>query len=410
VGVCTEIIVGGLVSSNTTAPGLFWPVGSSDRGSAGPGSPPEARRAIVQRTAGTFSKLYCYAESNTNNTTVTFRKNSAAGNQTISIVGTTSGNFQDAVHTDSVVAGDTVDCAVLSTSGGSTAIYAIAVLFDTGTSNTTQRLAIQNFSVLTTPLGASTPTVYGSPGYFTLDTVESHAQFKSKCSGSLKNLQIYVASNGTTAATTLATRINSANGSTVSIAAAVTGNLENTSANDTVSVGTLVDYSLTSSGLAGKTFWPIFVSSEFTNTGNNFLNIGGANNLGVSSGATYGGVTGASGPGGFIESRCQSLFLQPATLSNLGIRVYSTSAPSATLRSRINAANGNLVISIAGNTSGYFEDTTHNDSVAATDEVCLYLATDATPSGVFQFGVVAIQASTPFSYTPHLLCMMGMGG
>jgi hypothetical protein len=60
-------------------------------------------------TTMSYMRLYVTAHSDATNSTAYFRKNNANGNQTISIAGSATGEFEDSVNSDSVGVGDKVN-------------------------------------------------------------------------------------------------------------------------------------------------------------------------------------------------------------------------------------------------------------------------------------------------------------
>ena len=68
----------------------------------------ETNSSVPFHTTTTFSNLRCYIVGNaaTSTSYINFRKNLAAGNQSVSIAAGATGEFIDSVNTDSVTAGD----------------------------------------------------------------------------------------------------------------------------------------------------------------------------------------------------------------------------------------------------------------------------------------------------------------
>ena len=79
------------------------------------------------------------------------------------------------------------------------------------------------------------------------------------------------------------------------------------------------------------------------------------------------------------EANRQVIWRHNATLSGLGCAIPTNSInETSTVRIRINGANGNQVVSVAGLATGHFEDTTNSDSVTAGDKISLSCVTGAT--------------------------------
>jgi hypothetical protein len=72
------------------------------------------------------------------------------------------------------------------------------------------------------------------------------------------------------------------------------------------------------------------------------------------------------------ETDFQNLFRIAGTLSNLWIRLTANSiAATTTIRSRKNAANGNMSVSVGSSATGTFTDATNTDAIAAGDKIAL---------------------------------------
>ena len=99
----------------------------------------ESRRQTKFRAAGTLSELYIHIEANSFSGTTTFRlrKNTANGNQVVSIPTTTTGFLKDTTNTDSVAVNDLLSYSLVTTGTGSIRYYQINNVFEPTTSSTT---------------------------------------------------------------------------------------------------------------------------------------------------------------------------------------------------------------------------------------------------------------------------------
>jgi hypothetical protein len=89
------------------------------------------------------------------------------------------------------------------------------------------------------------------------------------------------------------------------------------------------------------------------------------------------------------------------TLSKLGIFISSnTIANTSTWRLRKNQANGNQSVTITASGTGYFEDSTNQDSVVAGDEVCYQLVTGAGTSKSLLATITSTLLTIPASDLP----------
>ena len=74
------------------------------------------------------------------------------------------------------------------------------------------------------------------------------------------------------------------------------------------------------------------------------------------------------------ESYCQQKFFDAGTLSNLTISVYLNEfSGNNVFTMRVNGGDGNQTVTVSGETTGRFEDTSHTDSIDADDLVCVEL-------------------------------------
>lgn len=190
------------------------------------------RRSTVT-AAGTWRGLGMYVTANTrtSTTTITSRINGSLGTQTFSIPAGATGFFSDTTHTDALAAGDEVNIAVANGTGaGALTVANLWTWCESATPDIWFRRG--------TTLGGSFGTVYGPiPGAFLANTTQ---RFQAPLGGNMRlsKLQMYVASNARSTATTALTHVNGAPGAqTLSIAAGATGLFSDASNADTVSAG-----------------------------------------------------------------------------------------------------------------------------------------------------------------------------
>lgn len=199
------------------------------------------------KAAGTYQNMNIFVSANARGTatTLTFRKNTANGNQTLSIGAGLTGVFEDTTHTDAVVANDLI-CTdfVTGTGAGTITVYSISNEFVTTNSS-----ADFYSSGGTDNPGVNITRYNPWQGAETALATEADAQVKAILGGSLSNFNVSVHSNGITAATTLRFRKNTANGNEViSIGSGLTGTFEDTTNTDTVAAADLVNYQYVTGG------------------------------------------------------------------------------------------------------------------------------------------------------------------
>lgn len=373
------------------------------------GAVTESGMQVSYRTPGTFSNLYARVSANTVSavSNIRFRKNTANGNQVLTIPSSTTGDFTDSTNTDSIVPGDLICYAVVA--GGA------------GTSITITNFSSSFSSVTDTALryvsgNSGGETVNGATRFLPLggtqlssQATEANVQMKAKTPGTLKNLMLNVRTNGRTTTTSMGTRIDGVSGSVVvSVGAGITGFLEDSSNSDAVTLDQLINLYVTF-GADSNNFRLNDLAIDYITTN--------AKCLIMSSNASSGIVFNANATvfasiGGLGNQTPETNYSQPMqmpmTLTNLqGFVTANTVVGASVVTLRVNGANGNNTISIGSLTSGYFEDTTHSDVVGITDKVNYSIATGAAGTSL-TVSLFAILADVSQS-TAYLLMLMGIG-
>jgi hypothetical protein len=320
------------------------------------------------RSAGVYSMLYMNILSNDRGaSTFRFRKNSANGNMSLSIGASTSGEFEDILNTDSVTAGDQVCYQVVTGAGGTNFTFQIvSSVFraDVGT-------VVSHGSAPGGFTTAST-TVYSSIGTQSQwNATEADRQWKSKAAGTVRNFFAYVGTNARTTSSTIGNRVAGANGSmSASIPASTTGQFEDTTNSDSVSVNDMLGFYLTH-GTGTGAFNIGNIRLEFFNYTNQFQFISSpasTSTVNVSE-TTYFPMAGRTEKEA-TESEIKTDANIPMRISNLQCYLNAnTISATSTFRLRKNTANANNTVSITASTTGWFEDTTNVDEIASTDEI-----------------------------------------
>lgn len=347
----------------------------------------------TMRTGGILSNLSVRVTANTTTGDSRFRWriNGGYGNQDIVVGAGLTGVFTDAIHTDTVTAGDITNIEIAPGAGG--AITTISNWADfAATSNTSERFVINDG---TTYPSAST-TYYLPVGGFTAGaiTTEANTQFKFKTAGTLKNLQVYVRSNGSANATIIGSRIGGVNGNlSISIPGSQTGHFEDTGHSDSISIDNLANlYLTTSTGTVSFRPQTLHVDFETTNNSLHYINNRGAGvtvNAGVT---TYFGMS-----GGLDTSTTESDYQFPIghslVLSNIGAYISANGITAATtIKTRVTAGDGNQSLSIGSGLTGYFEEPVlHTDNVTSAQNVDYQIITggSGTTITINTIGVLA---------------------
>jgi hypothetical protein len=358
----------------------------------------ESNAQVPFRIAGTLSYLYCRMVTNDRSTsTFKVRKNGADGNCAISITGSTTGEFIDSTHTDSVASGDLLNYQFVTGSGGSTtAIRLMSVLFTT--SGSTIMTKIGGLSSSGNISSAST-SYYQNPSAFPTNLNPAEAGYKVKVKGSFtwQSLYAYVTTYTRGTASVFRNRINGANG-TMALSMAGTGSFEDTTHTDALVNGDLISLTV-DNGTGGGDIVLINYATELVTSGTGNHILSGNTSVNVSVGATVYPVIGALNSSS-TESDSQLDPRSTTTLSNLETTITANGFTStSTFRTRKNGSNGGQSISITAGTTGYLEDTSGSDSLVSGDHANLQIVGGGTASSNLTLAYLAT-LSTPAAPPP----------
>lgn len=338
----------------------------------------ESKVTKTIRTAGTFANLTVFAPTNTGSvaTTVKSRKNGADGNLVVTIPASTTGVFQDTSHSDSVAAGDTVALSVDIGSGtGSTTWRCATASFDHAT--TAVSLFARGSHDMTANAGSRVTSITDSTvANATTETDSVRSLMRTACT--LKNLQVNVSANARTTDTTYKSRKNGADGNcVVTIGAGLTGLFEDTTNSDSLAAG---DKCCVRGTTGAGTETMTLTHSVLIESSNHVATFVGHRSAGSTINAAATAYIGLNVITATPETSIHRTFMPIAfTAKNFRLFVYTnTVTADSTLISRNNGADGNCAITIPASTTGYFEDTTHTDSVAAGTEYNFKMTAGAT--------------------------------
>ena len=341
----------------------------------------ESLHTLRFQEAGTLSDLNVRIISNDHTSVVfTSRINTANGNLTVSYGASETGEKQDSTHTDTVAVGDTVALQVVA-SGGTAAVCTLVGFVFTSTSNRVVHYA--NSTSITVNFSSETRFTQMC-GRVVFGTVEADRRFRALTPGTLKTLLIRGTNNGANPMT-FGTRIfrngSSFNGNlSVTIAAAASDGEDNTNT-DVIKQGDEVCiYCTTGAGM---------VSSTFTELALEFLSSDGFQYVtSVSEGTFAAGLTNYMPIGGDLFGSTTELEQQ--SRANLALQYKrmscyvqsNTLTASSTVRFRKNGSDGNQVITIPAGQTGFFQDSTNEDTALASDEVNYQLVTGGTGTDI----------------------------
>lgn len=365
----------------------------------------ESEVDVTCKFTTTFSTLGCHVASNslsTAATTITFRKNGANGNGTLTIPAGTTGTFTDTVNSDSLVSGDKYNAQISTASGGTGTLTfgGIRVV-----ANVTGSHTVQYGCALSTNMSLTANTLYyiGMAGNMSANTTIQNAEVTMGPPGTMLNAQIYVVTNGRSSNTTLRSRINGLNGNIVIvIGGGLTGLFEDTTNTDALSSGDKFCWELQTGASSGN-FGVRRINGNYTATSGKTTTVVAHTIDGVSksSGQTLRApLAGCIPPAVSTEAevQCQAGF--PFTATKLRIGVSSnTYTGSSTFVLRKNGANSALSVTVPAGTTGIFSDASNSEDFSSTDLANYAWSGGTSGSGTARYFQVDMEDKTATGYS-----------
>lgn len=218
-----------------------------------------------------------------------------------------------------------------------------------------------------------------------------------RTAGTLSGLWCRVTVNTLSAGGSVKTRINTSDGNQViTIPASTTGTFS-TSGSDSVSAGDTVSYKAIGNAGSGSMTTSVvavmFNASGTTSSVRTGLSANGATS-GTASTTIYGPITAGQSSTNVTEANTQFKMKTAATMNFMNLFVTSNArTTSSDVKSRVNGADGNLLVTIPGSTTGLFEDTTHSDTLAVGDLISVSITT-GTGSGATTIAFYSVSIET----------------
>lgn len=221
-------------------------------------------------------------------------------------------------------------------------------------------------------------------------TTESSSTVTWRAGGYFSNMACDISSNDK-GVSTYNFRKNGADGNqTFTIGASATGHFEDLTridpvvAGDTVCLKEVVGAAGTVHGTANR-------GAVFNSLAGAVTRMGpGVGSLTAASSTVF-NAFGSSLSSGTVEANEQFKFKQPFTLRNLGVRIVANARTNNTVYgTRKNSLNGNLSTTVGAGATGYFEDTTNTDLVAANDVVGFYITTGTGTEAIQGFPTIEV--------------------
>lgn len=235
---------------------------------------------------------------------------------------------------------------------------------------------------------------------------EANAQLRIRAAGTLSRLGANAAVNGSNpSGSTIRLRVNGGNvNQVISITGNTTGQFQDLTHSDSIASGDQVCTSLVVTGSgAGFTLGPFGYTFTGTTVVASMLGCVGGASVAASSTNFFPFMGSDSNtPGIFATSENDQVkfpIRSAQTFSNMQIRVGSnTSTNAVTVTVRKTGADGNNTVSLTAGATGNFEDTTHTDAYAATDNICGKWVTGAGTSNttIVSLGGMMTSGATKF--------------
>lgn len=360
----------------------------------------EAQATRTQRFGTTLSRLGINVNSNARTTATTFltRIAGADGTVTITIPATTSGWLEDTSHSDSITAGQALALKSLTSTGLDALVISSYVILSDSTSPGT--FCDYGWTAAGVSAGASamrlttaSTTFYhtgicgrtlNTGAMYTTETAD--AKFKVRSPGFLTNAYAYILTNGRTTNCTMTLRLNGAAGANVvTITSATTGLFEDTSHSDTIVADDLVDFEIATGTGAGN-LDVIATGASFEANGVSAHDVMCASNNVNLPGTVAPSFCPVFGYSFFTSTEATSQIKVPMATSffKLRVRLGTNAGGANTFVTRINGADGFQSLAITAATTGFFEDNSHQDSVALSDLVNYKFGTSTNVSVNFR--------------------------
>ncbi len=342
----------------------------------------EAEVQIPIRTAGVLSKLAVrvtgYSVS-AGGSTYTVRKNGVDTGLVLTFSGT--GYHEDLVNTVSVAAGDLI--SIKTVPGGATGTWTHKTLRLHFTADDGTTTAILGCTEPNSIVNNSATRFYPIVGRLTNTNTEINCKVEQRIAGKYSKLAVYVQSNARTTSTTFKSRVNGADGNlSVTYAAGETGLKEDTSNEDTVSVGDDYNFAITTGSGASESIVPFFMKTEFVST--EFKGILSTGNTGSSNQTTANetremALIGAANP--LVTTTDYRAKIRHSRMILSDLQVYAmtnTVTADSTVRLLVNGTASALTCTVTNATTGLFTDNTHVVEVGSNDELSVQIIAGAT--------------------------------
>lgn len=345
----------------------------------------ETNAMRTERTGGVYAGFYVRVTTNTSdgNSTVRFRKNAGNGNQTVTYAAAETGIKQDTTNADNVAVTDTVNFQITNSGGtGSIGINGACCNFVTALGTGTVQHYSFNAVLAATASGLTRYHTIGGDGN---TATQADNEIKMGVTGTFKNMGARLSVNTldvTGSATFTLIKGGSNQTSTVTFASGETGLKEDTTHSDAAVADDLFAVKLVTTGVSGSiTTGHAWISLETTNNTTDYVSQAFTTRSAAQT--RYINFVG-NATANATESSAIMLAQVPMTLTNA--RGYVSA----------NTWTGNLTVGLRKNTAttltntfvfattvtGWLNDSTHSDTILATDTLCWFETTSAGSGAV----------------------------
>ena len=316
-------------------------------------------------SSNTWANLYTVCTAwTTNNLTLTSRVGAAPGAQTVTVTGT--GIFQDTTNSDSLVSGNLINWQWSRVTGGSVTLTLVGSTLQDAATNTTLQLANDLSSAGGVPFGLT--RFAGICGRMVdgvgsgMSLTETNVQYTIRRATTYTNLRAYCNNNSWNANTLWRFRVDAGNGNQLlTIGAGATGVFEDTTNSDVVVIASKVNYQADTTASASGSGRIVFSQVTHISTGREMA--AQSTMPGTSSTDNYYLAEGAAG-GTLTETDVQLAARAAFTAKNLMVNITAHGAAASNIFLRVNTANSALTVNVPSSSTGIFEDTTNQVSVA----------------------------------------------
>lgn len=330
------------------------------------------------RGSYTLAGLWCRVTGNTISgaSTIKSRKNTADGNQLLTIPALTTGAFSDDVNSDALVDGDLFNYQVITGGPGPESLIFTA-LAGTLAAATDINITLKSGKTSTTTGTQYTP-LHGACYH---RATESRSQYVIRTAATFTNLRIHVPLNTRDGASTVVFRINALVGNlTVAIPASTTGAFEDNVNSDAPVAGNSINFRLVVDGAAGAIDVALYntkvsATIRWISASKNWTDTIG---FGVTTFTTIEGDSQAYAAEANVQIAARAAF----TGRNMFVRVITNSLTgNLVIRTRKNGGPGNLSVTFAATVTGVQEDLVNTDTFVAADSLDWTLDTSAAGAG-----------------------------